>query len=149
MIEAFEEKDTSEQIMSKIKNGDWTDILEKLCYVNDNYAILDYKYFKHFAVTNTYTLIINYITTNLDDILKNYPCFNIQLNVKNLTIVDLDKHKLFIQQMSIYFKEKYPNKLLKCYIYNAPFIFSQLFNIVSKFIDKETQQKIELISANV
>ena len=44
-----------------------------------------------------------------------------------------------------YLKDKYPEKLAKCYVYNAPFIFTQIFNIVSMFIDKETQKKIELV----
>ena len=67
------------------------------------------------------------------------------MNLKKITLIDIDKHKEFIQDMSIYLKDKYPDKLTKCYIYNAPFVFSQIFNIVSLFIDKDTQTKIELI----
>ena len=65
--------------------------------------------------------------------------------MKNLTIVDIDKHKLFIQCISVYFQEKYPQKLGKCYVYNSPFVFNQLYNIICMFIDKETQKKIELV----
>ena len=65
--------------------------------------------------------------------------------MKNLTITDVDKHIKFIQNMSVILKEKYPNKLTKCFVHNAPFVFSQILNIVSMFIDKETQSKIELI----
>ena len=67
------------------------------------------------------------------------------MNLKKLTLIDIDKHKEFIQDMSVYLKDKYPDKLIKCYIHNAPFVFSQIFNIVSLFIDKDTQTKIELI----
>ena len=66
--------------------------------------------------------------------------------MKNLTITDIDKHTTFIQNLSGYLKDKYPQKLSKCYIYNAPFVFSQIYTIVSIFIDKETRKKIELIN---
>jgi hypothetical protein len=69
----------------------------------------------------------------------------VHVNLKKLTLIDIDKHKEFIQDMSGHLKNKYPDKLIKCYIYNAPFVFSQIFNIVSLFIDKDTQKKIELI----
>jgi hypothetical protein len=65
--------------------------------------------------------------------------------MKNLTIVEIDKHKEYIKFISEFLKDKYPEKLAKCYVYNAPFIFTQIFNIVSMFIDKETQKKIELV----
>ena len=71
--------------------------------------------------------------------------FNVHANIKNLTLADIDKHKEFIQNISIILKQKYTNKLTKCYIYNAPFVFSQILNIVSLFIDKETQTKIQLV----
>jgi hypothetical protein len=59
-----------------------------------------------------------------------------------LTLVEIDKHKNFIQYLSTFLKDKYPQKMEKCYIFNAPFVFSQLFHIISMFIDKETQSKI-------
>ncbi len=42
-------------------------------------------------------------------------------------------------------QDKYPNKLTKCYIYNAPMVFSKILNMLSFFIDKETQTKIEMV----
>ena len=66
--------------------------------------------------------------------------------MKSLTLSDVDKHKIFIQNIAVFLKEKYPNKLEKCYVYNAPFVFAQIYNIVSIFIDKDTQKKIELVN---
>jgi hypothetical protein len=94
----------------------------------------------------TYSIIINYVTNNIDTILSNNEKFTVYVNLKKLTLVDIDKHKDFIHDLSLFLKNKYPNKLTKCYIYNAPFVFSQIFNIVSLFIDKDTQLKIELIT---
>ena len=147
-IEYFEKTidvDYSEKIISKIKNGEWNDIFEGLCSIKDNVLILDYIFFKHFATKVTYSIIINYVTNNIDTILSNNEKFTVYVNLKKLTLGDIDKHKDFIHDLSLFLKDKYPDKLTKCYIYNAPFVFSQIFNIVSLFIDKDTQLKIELV----
>ncbi len=74
--------------------------------------------------------------------------FIVHVNMQKLSIADVNKHNLFIQQMSSHLKDKYPKKLSKCYVYNSPFIFTQIFSIVSIFIDKDTQNKIELVVKN-
>ena len=86
-----------------------------------------------------------YITNNIDNILLTNNEFVVHVSMKKITLSDIDKHKIFIQNISTFLKEKYPDKLLKCYVYNAPYVFKQIFNIISVFIDKETQKKIELV----
>lgn len=140
------ENNSSEKIVDKIKKGEWSDILSHMCFIKENTLILNYIYFKHFAIQQTYSFILEHITNNIDKILLTSNDFTVCVNMKNLTIVDVDKHKIFIQNISGYLKDKYPQKLSKCYIYNAPFVFAQFFNIVSMFIDKETQKKIELVN---
>ena len=137
----------SYQILNKIKNGQWNDILANLCYIKENTIVLDYMYFKHFAHDDTYELILNYIISNIDNIILTYSEFDVHVNLKNLTIIDIDKHKTFIQHISSLLKDKYPQKLAKCYVYNAPFVFAQFLNIVSIFIDKDTLSKIQLVSS--
>lgn len=137
---------STEKIINKIKNGEWGYILNGLCYVNENKLILNYIFFKHFASNQTYNFVLNYIIKNIDDILTNNSEFIVCVNLKHLTIVDIDKHKQFIQNISGYLKDKYPRKMQKCYIYNAPFVFNQIFTIISMFIDKDTQKKIELVN---
>ena len=137
---------TSEIILEKIKKGEWNEILHGLCSMKENTIRLNYIYFKYLAKNETYSYILNYIIYIIDLVLINNKEFIVHVNMKNLTIVDIDKHKGFIQQISGCLKEKYPQKLTKCYIYNAPFVFSQIYNIVSIFIDKDTQKKIELVN---
>lgn len=144
--EIFSENSSSEKIVDKIKKGEWSDILSNMCFIKENTLILNYIYFKHFAIQQTYSFILKHITNNIDKILLTSSDFMVRVNMKNLTIVDIDRHKLFIQNISGYLKDKYPQKLSKCYIYNAPFVFAQFFNIVSMFVDKETQKKIELVN---
>lgn len=150
-IELFEnniESISSEKIVSNIKNGEWNSILKGLCNIKDDAIVMDYVYVKYFATKITYNIIINHITNNIDEILSKYPKFNVYVNLKKLTLVDVDKHKDFIQDISIILRDRYPDKLTKCYIYNAPFVFSQIFNMISYFIDKDTQTKVELVQNN-
>ena len=140
------ENTSSEKIIDKVRNGNWNDIFKGLCCIKENNIVLNYIYFKYIANDETYSYIMNHITNNIDQILQTNNEFSVHVNMKSLTIVDIDKHKEFIQQISLFLKDNYPNKLEKCYVYNAPFMFSNLFNIVSIFIDKETQKKIELVN---
>lgn len=141
-----EENDSNKEfIISKIKKGEWHYILNGLCNIKNNSLIINYNYFKYFATKETYNLITQIITNNIDNILKSNELFIVYVNMKKLTITEIDKHKDFIQFISAFLKDRYPNKLAKCYVYNSPFVFSTIFNIICLFIDKETQAKIELV----
>lgn len=137
---------TLAQIKQKLKDGNWTDILNNVCFIKENEVVLDYLYFKHFANRDTYQLILSTVVNNIDSILNINPHFVVHINMKSLGISDIEKHKDFIQTISDFLKQRYDGKLLKCYIYNPPFVFAQIFNIIVTFIDKETQHKIVLIN---
>jgi hypothetical protein len=140
-----DEYETPEKITSKIQKNELNDILSKLCFIIENNIIIDYIYFKYLATNTTYNYILMYITNNINNILLENNDFIVHVNMKKISLSDVDKHKLFIQNFSSCLKEKYPDKLSKCYIYNAPGVFKQILNIISIFIDKETQEKIELV----
>jgi len=140
------DNNSSEKIRNKIQKGEWHEILNGLCFIKENSVILNYIYFKHVAQEQTYAYILNYITNNIDNVLTTNDNFIVHVNIKNLTLVDINKHKQFIKYISEFLKEKYPEKLAKCYVYNAPFIFAQFFTIVSMFIDNKTQKKILLVN---
>jgi len=136
---------SSKTIIDKITRGDWDSILHNLCNINDNAIIVDYTCFKLVANISTYDVIIMLICKNIDNILLTNDTVSIHINLKTLSVLDIDKHKQFIQHFACFMKKKYPNKLAKCYVYNAPFVFAQLLNVLSLFIDKETQSKIVLV----
>lgn len=135
----------SEKIITKIKNGDFTDIFENFIQIENNQITIHYIYFKHFASNSTYEFLTELITNKIDPIINQYQTFVVHFNIKTFSLVELDKHKTYIYSVSNYFKERYPNKLEKCYIYNSSFLINQLYNIVSSFIDKDTLDKIEFI----
>ena len=133
-------------IIEKIKNQKYDEIFSGLCCIKENSIIMHYPYFKHFAMNDTYDIILQFIVSNIENILKNNDTFSVHVNANKLSISDVDKHKSFILKMSQTLNERFPYKLQKCYIYDAPFIFSQVFSIISKFIDKETQRKIHVVN---
>lgn len=136
---------TPEIIINKIKKGEWMDILNSLCRTDGNSIYLDYIYFKYFATKETYEILTNYIMFHINTILSIYDTFTVHVNMKTLTIIEIDKHMAFIQSISRTLKETYSNRMKKCYVYNATFIFSKILSLVSVFIDPETQQKVELV----
>lgn len=137
---------STEIVLSKIQLGQWNDVFNNLCNIKGESLYLDYIYFKYFATKDTYEMIIKYVLNNIDSILSNYSGFIVHINMKNLTIKEIDIHMNFIKNVSALMKDRYPNKLTKCYVHNAPFVFKQMLNIVSLFIDKETQSKIEVVT---
>lgn len=147
VIEYFRKNDTNKLvIIEKIKNQKYDEIFSGLCCIKDNAIVMHYPYFKHFAMNETYDIILQFIVSNIENILKNSGSFSVHVNANNLSISDVEKHRSFIFKMSQTLNEKFPYKLHKCYIYNAPLIFAQVFNIISMFIDKETQRKIHLVN---
>lgn len=142
----FETLETPEIIVNKLKKGEWNDILNSLCKVDANSMYLDYIYFKYFATKETYGILTNYIMSHINNILLAYDAFTVHVNMKTLTVLEIDKHMTFIQSISALLKESYSNKMNKCYVYNATFVFSKVLKLVSLFIDPETQQKIEVVT---
>ena len=51
----------------------------------------------------------------------------------------------FIYKLTETLTTTYPDKLDKCYIYEAPFVFQQIIGMLSMFIDKKTLSKIQLV----
>ena len=89
--------------------------------------------------------MINYITNNIDILIEKNNKISVHINIKNLSLTDINKHKKFFQYTSNILKAKYPEKLSKCYVYNSSFLISQFSYIINMFLDKDTQKKIEII----
>ena len=135
----------SENILSKIRQGDWQYILNGICCIRDNALFVDCIYIKHFATIQTHQMIIDLIANNIDKVLIMYSKFIVHVNIHSMKLKDVDNNRDFIRNMSKCLKERFPDKLDKCYIYNATTMFSQILNVISLFIDKDTKEKIQLV----
>lgn len=134
-----------EQIIQHFKNSNFSELFFNFCRVEDNRIIIDYVYFKYLGNSNTYLTFRNLILKCIDDILANYEKFECHISIKKLTILEINKHIDYIRNFSNLLKETYQDKMNKCFIHNASALFSQIYDIIVPFIDKDTQQKIQLL----
>lgn len=138
-------------IKTQMKQASNLELIQSLCYAyKENHIIINYPYFKYITKNNMYSgdEIIQYLINVMQHVLKEHKQFIIHLNTNNLNLIDVEKYYLFIQTISQIMKDQFPEKMKTCHIYNAPYVFSKLFSIVSIFIDKETQKKIKIMNTN-
>ena len=130
-------------------NKTLNELLLGFCALNENNEIvLDCRYFKLIYNLNCLDgdAIIKYVINVIQSSLEKRELFIIHACLKSLSLTDIDKHYKFICKISEALKVTFPDKLDKCFIYKAPFIFSQLFTIISVFVDKKTMAKLELVA---
>jgi hypothetical protein len=145
------DKIDNKYIKTQMKQASNLELIQSLCYTHkENHIIINYPYFKYITKNNIYSgdEIIQYLINVMQNVLKEHKQFIIHLNTNSLNLIDVEKYYLFIQKVSQIMKDHFPEKMKTCYIYNAPYVFSKLFSIVSIFIDKETQKKIKIMDTH-
>jgi len=135
-----------------------TNYNDLFCHVKENQIFIDYRYLKFIykdeklvravdvdnKVVNHNIHIIMNIIEMIKHILQKYDDFIIHISFKNFTIMEMEKKYRFITEACEMFQRDIPLKMKKCNIYNAPFIFSHLYKIISSFLSKETRQRIHV-----
>jgi len=130
-------------------NKSLKEILFLFCNANeDNEIIIDYRYLKLLEniITFDTDFIIKYVMSVISTVVKKQAHIIVHLCLHSLSLTDLEKHYSFMYKISDALKTAFPDNLQKCFIYKAPFIFSQFFSVISTFIDKKTLAKVELIA---
>jgi hypothetical protein len=119
------------------------ELLDNFCHIKiNNEIVIQYKYFK---IINTFideNYILNYLIFIVEKILINYETFIVHVNIEKLTLLEIEKNRDFIMNMSNVLKEKFPDKLDVCIIYEGSIFFKQIYRLLSIFIDKNTLKKI-------
>jgi hypothetical protein len=119
------------------------EILHFFCHIKINNEIeINSKYFKTIISFVDKNYILNYLFFIIENILKKYDTFIVHVNIEKLTLLEIEKNKDFIQKLSTTLKERFPDKLDFCIIYEGSFIFKQIYNLLAIFIDKKTLKKI-------
>ena len=121
------------------------DILNKFMSTNKNEVFLNMSIFKLIASETTYSQIVSHVYQILKDTSTTYGTVIVHVYLKTITLSDLDKHKTFVMDMIKRFNDELPDILDICYMYKAPFVFAQIYSIISVVIDKETKQKIHIV----
>jgi hypothetical protein len=121
------------------------DILHKLISANKNEVFLNMAVFKLIASETTYPQIVSHVYQTLKDTSTTYGTIVVHVYLKTITLIDLDKHKTFVMDMIKRFNDELPDILEICYMHKAPFVFAQIYSIISVVIDKETKKKIHIV----
>jgi hypothetical protein len=128
----------------KITEEQLKELLHHFCHVKaKNEISVNYEYFKHVNVFIEKPQILNYLIYIIQSVLNSFETFTVHANIKKLTLLDIDKNKEFIFEMSNILKTRFNDKLDVCFIYEGSFIFKQIYNLLSTFIDKSTLNKIQ------
>jgi len=133
-----------ESIKKKGLNIHLNEILEKFCYNEDDVMILNFYCMKWMAKIDK-QIIINIIRNNMQSILnKGYKKVMIHVCLKSLSLSQIDAFYSFFKEATTIFKQEFPDRLEKCYLYHCSTIFNTLYKLVSGFLEKETLQRIEV-----
>jgi hypothetical protein len=135
-----------EQVYHHIKQASSSqEILDKICYIIDNCIYMDYRYFKPVGNEAVYEPLLAHIIEKIRQVLLVTPVLIVHLSLKGFSIREMEKHMNFFKHISIVLDTQFPQKLTTCYAHNASSIFTQLFNLLSYFIDKDTLKKVQLV----
>jgi hypothetical protein len=133
---------------NNIVNKSLSEFMCSFCHVNaDKEVVIDFRYFKLLSTWNGFDtdIMIQHVMNVIETALKYNEIFIMHMYLKSLGISDMEKYYPFIVKISETFKNMFADKLEKCFIYKPPFIFAQLFNIVSAFFDKKTISKLQTV----
>ena len=120
-------------------------IMNNICYIDENNLIIQYSFFKKFGNKNNYDEITKLIINNIDTILRKYDLIDLHFSLYKMDLLDLEKHYDFFINICKLMQYTYPDKLNKFNIYQPPYIYSKIYAIISTFIDKTTRSKIQLV----
>ena len=111
--------------------------MNNFCYNELNNIYFKCNYLKKDMLNNQ---LITHIINVFTDSLKNNNQFIINADLKGIkmSLIDIDFIKKFISIVNNLFE----NRLQQCELTNYPDFFKNVYNIIKKFIDKETRKKI-------
>ena len=90
-------------------------------------------------------VIINVIRNNMHEVLeRGYDKITIHVCLKSLSISQIDKYYSLFKDAANIFKQEFPDRLEKCYLYHCSTIFSYIYKLVSRLLEKETIERIEV-----
>jgi hypothetical protein len=135
-----------EQVYNHITHASSSqEILDKVCYIIDDCIYMDYRFFKPIGNATVYEPLIAHIIEKIRQLLLKTPLLIVHVSLKGFSIREMEKHITFFKRISVALDTHYPRKLTGCYVYNSSSIFTQLFSLLTCFIDKETLKKVQLV----
>ena len=135
-----------EQVYNHITHASSSqEILDKVCYIIDDCVYMDYRFFKPIGNPTVYNSLVSHIIDKISQVLLITPVLIVHVSLNGFSIREMEKHMNFFKHISIALDKHFPKKLATCYVYNASSVFTQLFSVLSYFIDKDTLNKVKLV----
>lgn len=130
-------------------NSVGTDFLRDFCFESQekDSLILNYSSLSLLLRTHTQEEII----AAIEQLVKNHMhChgrsqFVFHLFCTGMHMKGIHVHRNFIFRVTHMFRDTFPLELNACYVHDAPFIFSQVFEIIKPFLNKAMRKKIIIV----
>jgi hypothetical protein len=120
------------------------DIIPIFCSNQDDTMFLNF-YCMKWLTNLEKTVFIDIIRSNLHAVIeKGYPKVTIHVCLKSLSISQIDKYYSLFRDASTIFKEEFPDRLEKCYLYHCSSIFTYIYKLISHLLEKETLKRVEV-----
>lgn len=114
---------------------------------NTNRLFFDYTIFKSYANPENYSFIVDFISDKIKTCITTYGSYEVHVNLDTFSVSACQRYKEVIQlfcNRCISNNSGYSKELTVMYIYNAPYMFQQISNMLRPFIDYSVLGKIVL-----
>ena len=126
-----------------------TDFIRTLCFESQDHdsMILNYSSLPTLVRNHSQDEIVAAIEQDVKDHmrLRRLPQFVFHLFCTGMHLKNIHLHRNFIFRVTSMFKESFPTELAACYVHDAPFIFSQVFEMIKPFLNREMRQRIIIV----
>jgi len=126
-------------------------LFTSFCHNQNDEILIDFRYFKILEKINGFhtDIIIEYLVKMIQNILMKRDRLFFHVYLQSFTLVDMEKQYNFIYKLHETVNNLVPNisdKLEKCFLYKAPFVLTQIFSLLSSFVEKKTLANIQVVS---
>ena len=138
--------DIAKEVLTKF---DINLLLQKTAYVipNTNKLFVNYQIFKQFAHPENYELFVKYVQNKIPFIIDKYGSFECHIDIDTFTVSAAERYKGVIEVFCHdVFEISFTKYLTYIYVYNIPSMIDNISILLFKLIDKETKDKIKLVS---
>lgn len=137
------------EIKQSIRENHISDIdilLKNFCCIVNHEVIIDIRIFKLIALPENYDILYYYLVNRIQSItFNNNNRILVHLNMETFYLTDIDKYSDILLKIARDFQVYFPDKLEKCYVYSAGFIFKGLYSILSGVVSKDTRCRFVLV----
>jgi len=131
-------------VNQNIKGLTTDQIIGVFCYNVRNQLFLNFNYIKLLSSLDK-KAIIEIIRKNIIEVLgRGHEKAVIHVCLKSMSITQIDKYLSLFKEAITIFRIEFPDRLERCYLYHCSSIFSYLYTLISRLLEKETSSRIML-----